>query len=44
MKEKWDDRYSTKEFAYGKEPNNYLKQQLIKIPAECDRGIASTIS
>jgi 2-polyprenyl-3-methyl-5-hydroxy-6-metoxy-1,4-benzoquinol methylase len=32
MKEKWDDRYSQKEFAYGEEPNNYLKEQLIKIP------------
>lgn len=33
MKEKWDDRYSKKEFAYGEQPNNYLKEQLIKIPA-----------
>ncbi|MBA3649271.1 MAG: class I SAM-dependent methyltransferase [Chitinophagales bacterium] len=32
MKEKWDDRYSKKEFAYGEEPNNYLKKQLTKIP------------
>ncbi len=32
MKEKWDDRYSKKEFAYGEEPNRYLKEQLIKIP------------
>ena len=32
MKEKWDDRYSKKEFAYGELPNNYLKEQLIKIP------------
>jgi 2-polyprenyl-3-methyl-5-hydroxy-6-metoxy-1,4-benzoquinol methylase len=33
MKEKWDDRYSSTEFAYGEQPNNYLKEQLIKIPA-----------
>jgi 2-polyprenyl-3-methyl-5-hydroxy-6-metoxy-1,4-benzoquinol methylase len=32
MKEKWDERYSSKEFAYGQEPNTYLKEQLIKIP------------
>ncbi len=32
MKEKWDERYSTKEFAYGEQPNNYLKEQLINIP------------
>ena len=33
MKDKWDDRYSAKEFAYGEKPNNYLKEQLLKIPA-----------
>ncbi|MEO5947061.1 MAG: hypothetical protein ABIP79_09605, partial [Chitinophagaceae bacterium] len=33
MKEKWDERYSAKEFAYGEQPNNYLKEQLLKIPA-----------
>lgn len=33
MKEKWDERYSKKEFAYGEQPNNYLKEQLIKIPS-----------
>lgn len=33
MKEKWDDRYSSKEFAYGEQPNNYLKEQLLKISA-----------
>ena len=32
MKEKWDDRYSNKEFAYGEEPNSYLKEQITKIP------------
>lgn len=32
MKEMWDDRYGKKEFAYGEEPNNYLKEQLINIP------------
>ncbi|UII29900.1 class I SAM-dependent methyltransferase [Fulvivirga ulvae] len=24
----WDDRFSTKDYAYGKQPNNYLKEQL----------------
>lgn len=33
MKKKWDERYSAKEFAYGEQPNNYLKEQLLKIPA-----------
>ncbi|WP_016988515.1 hypothetical protein [Flavobacterium sp. ACAM 123] len=28
----WDDRYSKTEFVYGEEPNNFLKEQLIKIP------------
>ena len=28
---RWDDRYSNEEFAYGKEPNNYLKEQLTKL-------------
>nr|WP_314491851.1 class I SAM-dependent methyltransferase [uncultured Chryseobacterium sp.] len=28
---RWDDRYSEKEFAYGEEPNNYLKEQLSKL-------------
>ena len=31
MKEFWDDRYSKSEFAYGKHPNNYLKEQLEKL-------------
>jgi len=30
---RWDDRYSTNEFAYGVLPNNYLKEQLEKLPA-----------
>ncbi len=25
---RWDDRYSNEEFAYGTDPNNYLKEQL----------------
>ena len=25
---RWNDRYSKEEFAYGEEPNNYLKEQL----------------
>lgn len=28
---RWDDRYSNDEFAYGEEPNNYLKEQLTKL-------------
>ncbi|MEO6133347.1 MAG: class I SAM-dependent methyltransferase [Saprospiraceae bacterium] len=32
MKEKWDERYSQKEFAYGERPNDFLKEQLNKIP------------
>ena len=31
--DRWDDRYSKKEFAYGKLPNNYLKEQLEKLEA-----------
>ncbi|MBL7992813.1 MAG: class I SAM-dependent methyltransferase [Candidatus Kapabacteria bacterium] len=33
MKEKWDDRYSRKEFAYGEKPNAYLREQLRSIPS-----------
>jgi cyclopropane fatty-acyl-phospholipid synthase-like methyltransferase len=29
--ERWNDRYSKDEFAYGKQPNNYLKEQLEKL-------------
>jgi cyclopropane fatty-acyl-phospholipid synthase-like methyltransferase len=29
--ERWDDRYSKTEFAYGEIPNNYLKEQLEKL-------------
>jgi hypothetical protein len=29
--ERWDERYSTDEFAYGEQPNNYLKEQLEKL-------------
>ena len=28
---RWNDRYSKEEFAYGKQPNNYLKEQLLKL-------------
>ena len=28
MKEKWDERYGQVEFAYGEEPNSFLKDQL----------------
>lgn len=27
---RWNDRYNNDEFAYGTEPNNYLKEQLVK--------------
>lgn len=30
--DKWNDRYSAEEFAYGEQPNNYLKEQLKKLP------------
>ena len=30
---RWNDRYSKEEFAYGEEPNNYLKEQLTKLTA-----------
>ncbi len=29
--EYWDKRYSTEAYAYGKHPNSYLKEQLIKL-------------
>jgi 2-polyprenyl-3-methyl-5-hydroxy-6-metoxy-1,4-benzoquinol methylase len=28
---RWDNRYSKNEFAYGEDPNNYLKEQLTKL-------------
>ena len=31
MKEKWDERYGQVEFAYGEEPNVFLKEQLVEI-------------
>ncbi|MBC7847492.1 MAG: class I SAM-dependent methyltransferase [Flavobacterium sp.] len=30
-KDRWDERYSNEEFAYGKEPNQYLKKELDKL-------------
>ena len=30
---RWDDRYRQEEFAYGEQPNNYLKEQLEKLNA-----------
>jgi 2-polyprenyl-3-methyl-5-hydroxy-6-metoxy-1,4-benzoquinol methylase len=30
---RWNERYSKEEFAYGEEPNNYLKEQLEKLDA-----------
>jgi len=32
LKDKWNDRYSSEEFAYGEQPNNYLKEQLLSLP------------
>ena len=29
--DKWNERYANPEFAYGEEPNNYLKEQMEKI-------------
>jgi SAM-dependent methyltransferase len=29
--DRWNDRYSTDEFAYGEQPNNYLKEQLMHL-------------
>jgi 2-polyprenyl-3-methyl-5-hydroxy-6-metoxy-1,4-benzoquinol methylase len=29
---RWNERYGQEAFAYGEEPNNYLKGQLIKLP------------
>lgn len=29
--QRWDDRYKSEEFAYGEEPNNYLKEQIEKL-------------
>ena len=29
--ERWNDRYSKDGFAYGEQPNNYLKEQLVKL-------------
>jgi 2-polyprenyl-3-methyl-5-hydroxy-6-metoxy-1,4-benzoquinol methylase len=31
--DKWNDRYSKAEFAFGEQPNNYLKEQLEKLTA-----------
>ncbi|MEJ5049388.1 class I SAM-dependent methyltransferase [Chryseobacterium culicis] len=28
---RWDERYSSEEFAYGTEPNNYLREQLARL-------------
>jgi 2-polyprenyl-3-methyl-5-hydroxy-6-metoxy-1,4-benzoquinol methylase len=30
---RWNERFGSKEFAYGEEPNNYLKEQLLKLPS-----------
>jgi hypothetical protein len=30
MKNMWDDRYGKIEFAYGEQPNNFLKDNLLK--------------
>lgn len=28
----WDERYAEKEFAYGKDPNEFFRQELLKLP------------
>jgi SAM-dependent methyltransferase len=33
MKEFWNERYAEKEYVYGEKPNEYLKDQLLKLPA-----------
>ncbi|KQC00872.1 bifunctional 2-polyprenyl-6-hydroxyphenol methylase/3-demethylubiquinol 3-O-methyltransferase UbiG [Pedobacter sp. Hv1] len=30
--DRWNERYANNEFAYGEEPNNYLKEQLTQLP------------
>ena len=30
--ERWNERYSKKEFAYGEQPNQFLKEQLENLP------------
>lgn len=32
MKEFWNERYSEQEYVYGEKPNEYLKEQLLKLP------------
>jgi 2-polyprenyl-3-methyl-5-hydroxy-6-metoxy-1,4-benzoquinol methylase len=32
MKEFWNERYSEKDYVYGEKPNEYLKEQLLKLP------------
>ena len=31
--DRWNERYKKEEFAYGQQPNNYLKEQLGKLSA-----------
>ena len=31
---KWNDRYSKQEYAYGTQPNEYLKEQLPKLSSQ----------
>ncbi len=31
--DRWNERYSNNEFAYGKQPNNFLKEQIEKLKA-----------
>jgi 2-polyprenyl-3-methyl-5-hydroxy-6-metoxy-1,4-benzoquinol methylase len=33
MKDQWNKRFSEREFIYGKEPNEFLKEELSKLPA-----------
>lgn len=33
MKNMWEERYGAKEYAYGREPNGFFRQEIIKLPA-----------
>jgi len=33
MKEFWNERYAETQYVYGEKPNDYLKEQLLKLPA-----------
>ena len=35
--DRWNERYSNEAYAYGQEPNDFLKQELEKAKAEIER-------